>query len=268
MNFKEVNYITKSDIFKNELSWIVDDKTREFAEKAINMLPDYFFTVAASSTGKYHSKYALGAGGLVRHVKACAKFAHELLGLEQNNTFTQKEKDLMITAIILHDGWKHGSEGSAFTVAEHPTLCADWIRNNSELNSMLDPNDLEILCGAIASHMGQWTTDYKSKKEILPKPQTEIQKWVHIFDYLGSRKWIEVDFEDDYYDGSYKAVSEVDNTIASIITECKAKIADGVSRDNIYEAIQEVAGVKNPNKITDNMVAIAVLDKIKELCVG
>jgi hypothetical protein len=113
--------------------------------------------------------------------------------------------------------------------------------------------------------MGEFNTDFKTKKEILPKPVTDIQKFIHMCDYLASRKWLPVDFEDDYYDGSYKAVSEVDNTISSIITECKAKIADGVSRDSVYGAIQEVAGVKNPNKITDNVVAIAVLDKIKEL---
>ena len=35
----------------------------------------------------------------------------------------------------------------------------------------------------------------------------------------------------------------------------------------VYGVIQEVAGVKNPNKITDNVVAVAVLNKIRELVV-
>lgn len=257
--------ITKTEIFKNELAWIENENVKAFAETAIEMLPDYFFTVSASSTGKYHSKYASGSGGLVRHVKSCAKFAHEILELEQNSTFTQKEKDLIITSVILHDGLKHGVEGSAFTVAEHPILCADWIRNNDKLNSMLDSIDLEILCSAIASHMGQWTTDYKSKKEILPKPQTEIQKFVHMCDYLGSRKWIEVDFEDDYYDGKYESEREVDNTIKSIIQLCKEKITSGVNRDTIYSLIETETGSKNPNKITDNDIALTLLDKIGEL---
>jgi len=229
------------------------------------MLPDYFFTVAASSTGKYHPAYALGSGGLVRHTKAAVKFAHTLLGLEQYGCFSQDEKDIILSALMLHDGWKHGSEYSNFTVAEHPTVCAEWLKNTEELHGYLSDSNFEILTSGIASHMGEFCTDYKTKKQILPKPETDIQKFIHLCDYLASRKWLPVDFEGDCYDGSYKAVSEVDNTIASIITECKAKIADGVSRDNVYGAIQEVAGVKNPNKITDNAVAIAVLDKIKEL---
>jgi len=113
--------------------------------------------------------------------------------------------------------------------------------------------------------MGQWTTDYKSKKEILPKPQTEIQKWVHIFDYLGSRKWIEVDFEDDYYDGSYKPHNEVDDIIPLIISECKNKITNGVDRNKIYASIEEIAKVKNPNKILNADVAKLVLENIKKL---
>ena len=81
--------------------------------------------MAASSTGRYHPSYALGNGGLVRHSKAATLFAKTLLGLEQNNCFTSDEKDLILTALILHDGLKHGNDGSSFTVAEHPTLCVE-----------------------------------------------------------------------------------------------------------------------------------------------
>ncbi len=246
----------------------MNENIRKFATDTVNLLPDYFFAVAASSTGKYHPKYALGSGGLVRHTKSAVKFAYTLLGLEQNNVFSQDEKDLMITALLLHDGWKHGDKGSSYTVTEHPVVCADWIMNASCMETIrnhLSVEQLNMLCGAIASHMGQWTTDSKSKKEVLPKPQTEIQKFVHICDYLASRKWVLVDFENDYYDGSFKAESEIDNKIADIVSVCKEKVSEGVDRDSIYEVIQEIAGVKNPNKITDINVALNVLDKIKEL---
>ena len=57
-------------LFQNELAWIQDDAIRSFVHDALIKLPDYFFHVAASSTGKYHPAYALGEGGLVRHTKA------------------------------------------------------------------------------------------------------------------------------------------------------------------------------------------------------
>jgi hypothetical protein len=130
-----VRLIDKVKVFKEELSWIVNPKIKEFAEKAISMLPDYFFEVAASSTGKFHPEYALGPGGLVRHTRAAVKIAHELLSLEMYGKYTSDEKDLMLVALILHDGWKHGKAETAgkYTVAEHPTVCADWVRETNEL---------------------------------------------------------------------------------------------------------------------------------------
>lgn len=230
------------------------------------MLPDYFFTVAASSTGKYHPRYALGKGGLVRHTQAAVKIAHELLQLEQNNSFTDKEKDLILTAIMLHDGWKHGNEYSNFTVAEHPVVCADWIKETIDLHKYLTEEELDIICSGIASHMGQWNTKFRSKVEIMPKPETEIQKFIHMCDYLASRKWLIIEFE-DYYDGSYKAESQTEKIISKIVTACKEKIESGVTRDTIYSIIKEVSGVRNPNKITEQTVANKVLEKIKELSV-
>ncbi len=48
----------------------------------------------------------------------------------------------------------------------------------------------------IATHMGQWNTDFKTKKEVLDKPKTGIQKFIHMCDYLASRKCLEFNFEE------------------------------------------------------------------------
>ena len=45
----------------------------------IELLPNYFFEVPASSTGKYHPEFALGDGGLIRHTKVAVRIAYELL---------------------------------------------------------------------------------------------------------------------------------------------------------------------------------------------
>ena len=151
------------------------------------MLPDYFFEVAASSTGKYHPAYAIGVGGLVRHTLAAVEIANEMYRMDMyGKHYSDEQKDLMLIALMLHDGWKHGPEDTAgrYTVAEHPTVCADWVRNTEELAEMLAEEQLDFLCGCIASHMGQWSTDYKTGREILPKPKTAAQKYVHMADTL------------------------------------------------------------------------------------
>ena len=184
----------KYENFNNELNYIKTEEVRDFTKLALDNLPDYFYTVAASSTGKYHPSYALGDGGLVRHTKAAVRFANHLLQLEQNQaTFTEKERDYIISAIILHDGWKHGNAGSSFTTHEHPQVCADWVIQSDIFANSLPVEERNVIARAIASHMGQWN-ETKRSKVVLEKPQTDIQKFVHMCDYLASRKDIEVLF--------------------------------------------------------------------------
>ena len=66
----------KSDIFRGELDLISNHKYRECTREILDeLVPDYFYDVPASSTGKYHPWYSLGYGGLVRHTKAVVMFA-------------------------------------------------------------------------------------------------------------------------------------------------------------------------------------------------
>lgn len=273
-----MSLINKTEVFKEELSWIVNKKIRKFAEAAVDRLPDYFFTVAASSTGRYHPTYALGPGGLVRHTKAATMIAHELLGLEMYGKYTSDERDLMIAAIILHDGKKHGDENEAsqYTIAEHPAVCAEWVKKINDELALLDENKIEILCSCIASHMGQWNTDFKYKKEILPKPKTAMQKFVHQADYLASRKYLNFDFGDNYYEPDKcepeapkepEPPSELDVLKTKIVELCRSKVSEGVPNKTLYAIIADKnKGNRNPNSILD-METAEIIKKELEECV-
>ena len=73
---------TKINIFIKEIGYIKKERYRDNIKKLISYLPDYFFEIPASSTGKYHPHYALGEGGLVRHTKVAVRIAYELLNDE------------------------------------------------------------------------------------------------------------------------------------------------------------------------------------------
>ena len=75
---------------EEEIELIKDEELKKFAKYCMDKVPEYFFHVAASSTGKYHPAYTLGEGGLVRHVKAAVKIADCLLSLEQNKNLDKK----------------------------------------------------------------------------------------------------------------------------------------------------------------------------------
>ena len=185
----------KIEVFKKEINYVKDASRRKDLKTLISLLPDYFFEIPASSTGKYHPSFALGEGGLVRHTKVAVRIAYELL---QNNTvgmkFTDKDKDLIIMALTLHDGLKSGMEHSKYTKFDHPLLVSKMIMENTDKLS-LDIDDIRKMCSMIESHMGEWTYDSYQKKEVLPKPRTAEQRFVHMCDFLARRKFLDVKFK-------------------------------------------------------------------------
>ena len=189
--------MNKINCFKQEISYVKDEKLKEDLNILINLLPDYFFEIPASSTGKYHPDFALGNGGLVRHTKVAVRFAYELLN---NNTtgckFTDHDKDLIIIALTLHDGLKSGLNHDKYTKFDHPLLISKYIMENKNKLSM-SIDDIRKVCSMIESHMGEWTYDSYNKKEVLPKPKTAEQRFVHMCDYLASRKFVNVEFENN-----------------------------------------------------------------------
>jgi len=186
--------MNREEIFKNELEFIKSDRIRKSCIEMLKILPDYFFEIEASSTGKYHPNYALGKGGLVRHTKAAVRIANELLGdVCIGDKYTQDEKDLMIMALILHDGVKSGVPKEKYTRFDHPIMMGQMIMDNEE-NMELEMEEIEFLDDVIKTHMGPWTTDYNGV-EVLERPKTKYQNFVHMCDFLASRKFLEVPFD-------------------------------------------------------------------------
>ena len=180
--------------FEKEYKMIKNTENRENLKKLVSLLPDYFFKVAASSTGKYHPEFTLNEAGLVRHSKAAFRIGYELLNNNTiGNVFNDEEKDLMLCGILVHDGLKHGLVESKYTVFEHPILMADFIRENKDKLTWND-NQINFIASIIETHMGEWTVDYKGN-EVLKKPSNKYQKFVHMCDFLASRKFLDIRFE-------------------------------------------------------------------------
>jgi hypothetical protein len=210
--------MNKHEIFAKELKTFNHDDIRSFAEALLDDAPDYFFHVAASSTGRYHPKYALGELGLVRHTKSVIRFYNHIVSVEQNNTlFTEREIDLGRIACLAHDILKSGTqeyyneksnngESTVYTVFNHPLLSAKHIMSYKD--KYLSEEELKFIALAIGSHMGQWNSNKHEPDIILPKPKTEMQKIVHLADYLASRKDIDVSFIDD--DDAYPPIEPGD----------------------------------------------------------
>lgn len=175
----------KREIFKREIGLIRRVELRDFVEEAIQKIPDYFFEVPASTTGKHHPKFALGKGGLVRHTKAAIKIAENLLNLRQN---WELPFDEIIIALIFHDSFKLGENPPAeYTVKNHPELASEFILHYAFSKRYVNiAFELMGIARMIGSHMGEWGP------MIL---ESEAQEFVHMCDYLASRKFMEIEIE-------------------------------------------------------------------------
>lgn len=216
------------------LATIINEDIREFAHVFVDGLPQYIWEVGASSTGKYHPAYSLGVGGLMRHQIAVVRFLNYFFELEQYNTkFTDREMDLMRVAGLVHDSRKSGEqsdyEHNKFTKFDHPLQMANVIRGYD--GQYLNHDDLEFIAHCIESHMGQWSTDRKSSV-VLPKPMDEYQKFVHLADYLASRKDLTMAF--DSVEAPKPTPTNVDDYVINFGKYKGTKLVDLFNKDRSY----------------------------------
>ena len=182
--------MNKIKYFETEIGYIKDRAKREDIKYLINLLPDYFFNIPASSTGKYHPKFAGTQHGLVKHTKVAVRIAYDLFSI--NDTFSCEDKDLIIMALIMHDGLKKGMEEEEYTRFDHPLLVSKLIMEHANYLNM-DLASVRRICMMIESHMGKWNTN-KYSKVVLPVPSDKYQRFVHMCDYMASRNYLNVKF--------------------------------------------------------------------------
>lgn len=187
----------KENIFDPVLDSIANDDIREFAEHLIiHDCPDYFYEIGASSTGRYHPSYALGELGLARHTCALVRFLIWIIDLEYiKEQMDSRDRDLLIVAGLTHDWLKCGDKDNVqkYTVFNHPILAANMIRKYKGV--FLSEAEIDFVAECVQAHMGEFNKDKKSSDE-LPKPNTTYEYFIHLADYLASRKQIEMQFDD------------------------------------------------------------------------
>lgn len=160
---------------------ISSDSIKAWTIGMLKIAPLAFWERAASSTGKYHRADENGAGGQVMHtLRVCAMVDH----LVRMDNLPVIERDMLLSAAILHDICKYGVDGkSEHTFLEHPQLVKDlW-----EKNLLLLPKceyDSKII-NTILQHSGRWG-------EYPLSLRTHSGRLLHIADFIASRHNIDV----------------------------------------------------------------------------
>ena len=176
----------KAEHFERELNLIVDEDLRMVVKSYLNeQVPTYFWEIGAPSSGKYHPGFSQGKGGLVRHTKAVVMFAEELLRMSSYAYMKDEYKDYVIAACIVHDTAKYGmnEEMNKEEYKNHAPNAAKLFKMWAE--SCGYPVS-EFMLNAISAHMGQWSTEKEDR------PFTNIDRCVHMADYMASRNFIDI----------------------------------------------------------------------------
>jgi len=204
------------ELFNPILDTFENNDLKEFAKECIDTIPAYWYSVPASSTGKYHPQYSLGDGGLARHTLAVVRLLNHMLSIDCiKDKYTSRERDLLRIAALMHDSRKSGTQEefdkSKWTKFNHPLLASDEVAKvwNNHEDKTMTIEEAKIIRHTIESHMGQWNTDKRSPDVTLPTPQDKYQIILHLADYLASRKDIELLF-DKHEETKHKQESEPD----------------------------------------------------------
>ena len=97
-------------------------------------------------------------------------------------------------ALLIHDGLKSGIVKETYTKFDHPILIANLVIDNKEHLNLTD-EEIDKLTSMLKCHMGGWNTNNYSDV-VLPKPKNKLENFVHMCDFLASRKVINVKFND------------------------------------------------------------------------
>ena len=178
----------KINTFAILLNEFETDKFRDYCSDMIEFIPDYLFTIPASTTGKYHNEQQCGERGQILHIVMFGKILNYILSLKYNKTvkFPEAEqRDMMRCVPIFHDAIKCGWDGGQYTVFEHPLLAGELVRT-TEVEHDISVEEKEKIARMCEAHSGEWTTSKRSSS-VLPEPMTEAEMLIHECDILSSR---------------------------------------------------------------------------------
>lgn len=201
----------KIKLFVNEINYIKNANLRKFAEEIIANAGDWFFVEPASTSGKYHPKFSLGDGGLMRHTRCVAYWA---TAMAESFNLSQEDSDLLVIAALAHDIKKHDNNGRF--LREHPLLASDYVCEIMKKFSedVITNEQVQKICCAVAAHMGKWegTREWVKDltKELFPMPSNDFEKALQAADYIASRKLI-LEFDFAPTDNVELPVNEVNN---------------------------------------------------------
>ena len=186
---KSIVYAAVDDYTKTTAigEFIGDESNRELAKTIYHGIRDYKTTLKRAAEAITTSKV---------YITADSGFKYALEDLKTGNFYNKaRQEKLMDQSFNAEMGFDEFNFDEDFsdTNDSKPKISDDTLSTVNAIKSTAEIST-NAIAGAVASHMGKWTTS-KYSDIVLPRPKTDIQKCVHLCDYLASRKHLIFDFD-------------------------------------------------------------------------
>jgi hypothetical protein len=196
----------KLKVFEKHIKMISTQAVRDFVEFVLLRVPEYFWTLPISTSGRQHSREET----LVDHIQGCL-FIAECVIDQFDGHWTKKQKDQLFAALILHDCWRCGEVGNEKrftqkniddkgcsqellgnlrTSSDHPEVgYQNLLCLSAEFNQQAAANKQDQIGGknlspilkGVRYHYGPWTNCKKPFS--LSWPYDSVVMQVHNIDY-------------------------------------------------------------------------------------
>lgn len=162
----------KRDTFKEEVDMIVHEEIKQFLLKALDILPDYFWTEKHIPT----YKDAVDKGQtIIEHTKDVVRLVNELLTAYDASDIL---RDIVIVAAILHEGWVRGTTCSDNIDPFYP-LYPQKMLLEKNYNLIVPEAVWRGITDTLEGHLGEFSPNPK----IIPQKGSPAYL-LHIADYL------------------------------------------------------------------------------------
>lgn len=104
----------KLKVFEYYLNKIKTIEIKEFTEFCLLRVPEYFWTLLASTTRKNHGN----GETVIDHTLACLSIAEQVCEGQFKTHWEQERKDELYSSIILHDTYRCGFPGKELRITQ------------------------------------------------------------------------------------------------------------------------------------------------------
>lgn len=196
-----MNEEQKIAVFQPYLAQFETEEMRLYCQDMIKLIPDYIFDIPSSTSGKFHNATQCQRHGQIYHIIMFEEILNYLLALKcnQEKFKSPRQRDAMRCVAFFHDA--HKTNGTQFTVHDHPMIAGAWVRETL-VEHDIDHAAKEAIARMVERHSGEFTSSKRSSV-ILPEPENEMERMIHMCDILSSRSNIDMlppDYLKDVFD--------------------------------------------------------------------